>query len=446
VRILFVTRGFPPKGLWGSEGYSHDLAKALVRDGHEVHVFYPLIGKGGERWKTEDGISVVEAAFRRRMGKPFRDSYFDPRQDAALARFFAEHGSFDRVHFTALAGEVSVGLLPVARAHADEVLVTLTELLPYCHRGQLLDAQLSACPGPSPKACSACVMAKGPWSSRGDKAPWKRALVRALSAFGQLAPLPTPAAFRQRTRFIAECLEAVTLFLLPSEGLLEQYAALGLPRHRMRYLPYALDLERYAEYSKIESTGPLRIAYLGQIAPHKGVHILIEALAAMDASLRKQLHVTLHGAATAAQHARFGPALASRIQEAGLDIAMPGPFPPHEVARVLSACDLVVIPSLWIENLPLVLLHARACGLPILASAVAGIRGFIDHGKDGYLIPPAQAPAWTKALERLAHAHAGSDEAAGTEWTRVQEGAKTRGIPIDLQAHLAALREHASIP
>jgi len=64
--------------------------------------------------------------------------------------------------------------------------------------------------------------------------------------------------------------------------------------------------------------------------------------------------------------------------------------PRHEVARALSACDLVVIPSLWIENLPLVLLHARA----------------------------------------------GSDVAANTEWTRVQEGAKTRGIPIDLLAHL----------
>lgn len=444
MRILLVTRGFPPKGRWGSEGYSHDLAKALVGRGVEVAVFYPAAGEQGvETWTDPDGILVQEAAFPRPQGKPFRASYRDARQDRALAAFFAEHGRFDRVHFTALAGEVSMGLLPIARAHADEVLVTLTELLPYCHRGQLLDAELKPCTGPEPRKCSACVMASSPWARPGGSAAFKAGLVRALSFTGRLLPLPTPAAFTERERFVQECFQSVDLFLAPSEGLRDRYVQLGMPKERIRYLPYALDPERYRDYRRAElpeigKRGPLRLAYMGQLAPHKGVQILVDAMGHLDATLREQLHMTLYGSATAVHHPLFWPALEARIAHAGLPIDIPGPFPPDEVARILSQVDIVLLPSLWIENLPLVLMHARACGLPILASDVAGIATFIDDGQDGWLVPAGDVAAWTHRLEQLALAR--REGPASTEATQelahVQQGARQCGNPMDLSEHL----------
>ncbi len=444
MRILFVTRGFPPKGLWGSEGYSHDLAKALAGRGVEVAVFYPAAGEQAvETWTNPDGILVREVTFPRPAGKPFRASYANPRQDAALTAFFAEHGRFDRVHFTALGGGVSLGLLPVARAHADEVLATLTELLPWCHRGQLLDARLEPCSGPEPRKCSACVMESSPWAQPGGSAAWKSTLVRALSFTGRLLPLPTPAAFVERERFVQECFASVDLFLAPSEGLRDRYIELGMPKERLRYIPYALDPERYTDYRRDElpesgQRGPLRLAYMGQLAPHKGVQVLVDAMERLDPTHREHLHMTLYGSATAAHHPRFWPELEARIAQAGLPINIPGPFPPDEVARVLSESDILLLPSLWIENLPLVLMHARACGLPILASHVAGISTFIDDGEDGWLIAPGDVTAWTRRLEQLAmtcREAPGSTEAV-QELERVQQGARSRGLPMELSKHI----------
>jgi glycosyltransferase involved in cell wall biosynthesis len=72
----------------------------------------------------------------------------------------------------------------------------------------------------------------------------------------------------------------------------------------------------------------------------------------------------------------------------------------RDVAAVLAASDLFVLPSLW-EGLPLSLLEAMSAGLPVVVTSVGGNAEVVEEGKSGLLIPPRDEPALANAITSL---------------------------------------------
>jgi glycosyltransferase involved in cell wall biosynthesis len=71
-----------------------------------------------------------------------------------------------------------------------------------------------------------------------------------------------------------------------------------------------------------------------------------------------------------------------------------------DVPELLAASDYFVLPSLW-EGLPMALIEAMACGLPIVATEVSGSKQVVVSGETGLLVPPGDALQLTEALTRL---------------------------------------------
>lgn len=137
--------------------------------------------------------------------------------------------------------------------------------------------------------------------------------------------------------------------------------------------------------------GPVRrLLFVGLLVRRKGVHLLLDAMAAAALPEDVTLQVAGDGPerdALAAQAARLG--LQSRVHMLG--------FRP-DVPELLHRADAFVLPSLM-EQQPLVLIEALGAGKPVIATDVGGVRDMVSDV--GLLVPPADASALAAALERL---------------------------------------------
>jgi glycosyltransferase involved in cell wall biosynthesis len=72
-----------------------------------------------------------------------------------------------------------------------------------------------------------------------------------------------------------------------------------------------------------------------------------------------------------------------------------------DIPEILRGSDLVLLPSIYGENLPTVLMEAGGCGRPVVASDVGGISDIVANEETGLLVPPGDSPAIAAAVLRL---------------------------------------------
>jgi glycosyltransferase involved in cell wall biosynthesis len=144
----------------------------------------------------------------------------------------------------------------------------------------------------------------------------------------------------------------------------------------MHSIPFGVDIERHAKPSRLAGHRPV-VGFIGQIARHKGTDILIEAFKRLPEGAA-EMHV--YGPADQE------PAYMRRLQDLaeGAAIHFRGTFPKEKMRDVMDSLDLLVIPSRWYENSPLVLLNALATHTPVVVSDVAGMTEFLGEGRNGF--------------------------------------------------------------
>jgi D-inositol-3-phosphate glycosyltransferase len=146
------------------------------------------------------------------------------------------------------------------------------------------------------------------------------------------------------------------------------------------------------------------VAFVGRIQPHKGPEILIRSIAEMvghSPALRKNLTVLIIGGTSGS-----GSAEVERMRElvSWLGIADVVRFEPPVSREALPdyyrAADLVAVPS-YSESFGLVALESQACGTPVIASAVGGLRTAVADGISGVLVDGHDPRAWSSVIARL---------------------------------------------
>jgi glycosyltransferase involved in cell wall biosynthesis len=163
----------------------------------------------------------------------------------------------------------------------------------------------------------------------------------------------------------------------------------------------------------IPTTGPVRFACVASLQEYKGHRFLLEALGAGGPELDR-IVLDLIGSGKIqeeleAQARRLG--LADRVH-------FHGSLPEDEVARMLDRADAFVLPSIVAANgrqdgIPVALMEAIACGLPVVACRLSGIPELVREGESGVLASPGDAADLAAALHRLVAGEADLDLAAG---------------------------------
>ena len=146
------------------------------------------------------------------------------------------------------------------------------------------------------------------------------------------------------------------------------------------------------------------ITFVGRIQPHKGPEILIQAISetlSHSPNLRPKLRVFIIGGASGANGSEVErlKELVSWLNLADVISFLP-PVPRAELPNWYRAADLVCVPS-YSESFGLVALEAQACGTPVVATAVGGLRTAVADGISGVLVDGHDPRAWSSVLARL---------------------------------------------
>lgn len=131
--------------------------------------------------------------------------------------------------------------------------------------------------------------------------------------------------------------------------------------------------------------------------PRKGIEVLIEALA----TLRRQGRAVRLRAVGPFETAGYEADIKALVLRLGVEDAIDWTGFTKDVNAEFARMDAFVLPSLFGEGMPMVILEAMAMGVPVIASDVEGIPEVLELGRTGLVVPPADAGRLAIALADL---------------------------------------------
>jgi glycosyltransferase involved in cell wall biosynthesis len=379
-RILVVSNLFPPHVVGGAELVAYRQALRLQARGHKVSVFAGWVAPADQAGRLtveeeEDGLRI----WRTPVASFDPDDGFIVPAIAARLKSVLRAEQPDVVHFHNLNG-LGYSLIPVAGRAGFPVIVTLHDHAGYCYRATALRPDNSLCSEPEDcaLACQGAIRPRG---------------------LGMALPM------RLRRDYIVSALAHADWLISPSASLADAYvAANAADAGRIEVISNGIDLEPFHGFVRRRDGGPLRFlcsAYLGE---HKGIPDLLQAAAL----LTEEPDLVGGWSLTIAGDGHLRPELETQIASGRFANAVTylGRVTRDRIIAELASTDVLVLPSRWPENEPVVLLEAIAAGVAQLATDVGGMpepcaeryhrrTGAAGRGeRDGRLYPrPGPSPA-----------------------------------------------------
>jgi len=168
----------------------------------------------------------------------------------------------------------------------------------------------------------------------------------------------------------------VSMFVAPSRFLRDKLIEYGYPRDKVHWVPTPVDTASHVpEY---EPGG--YALYVGNTREYKGVDVLVRAFGGIPG-----LRLKIAGISSAAE----ARTLEDLARDSGADnVEFLGFKDMDELEGLYRGASFVVVPSLWYENTPNVVLEAMAYGKPVLASNLGSMPELVVDGKTGVLFRP----------------------------------------------------------
>ena len=427
-RLLHVVHDFLPRHRAGVEIYAAALCRQLARRHHVTILttdYDPSAPHGELSWRVHDGLPVVEIR-NNWEGGTFDASY---RSDAINARIeqVLEAVQPHAVHVHSLLN-LSFDLPDLAQRRGIRVVTTLHDYTLVCPSGgqRLHRAESHVCHDIDAHRCARCFPATvfhtkltvGGMMRRGGR---DTVIGRVASSLHRRVPQITRAVAARATQVAPvtvvaddvvrrldaarDAMAKMDLLVAPSASMADEFLRLGVPAERITVSDYgfvasppsrsALVGRGFSPAMVPSAGGALRVGYVGSLVWHKGVHVLIGAVRQVP---HGHVQLQIHGDPAVDQ----GYAADLRAQSNGLSVQFQGPFEPAQCADVYRNLDVLVVPSLWLENSPLVIHEALMAGVPVIGSEIGGIPGLIKHEVNGLLVQPGSVDALAAALDRLA--------------------------------------------
>ncbi len=413
MKILLTVHQFFPDYYSGTEVLARDTGLEMLSRGHEVHVL--TVDPKNDRAKTLNlsyeeydyaGMQVhaIGLPSQRRLLDRVRDEY-DNELVARHVRQYVERLKPDVVHMFHIS-RLSGSVIEVFKELNVPLVFTPTDFWAICPMRTLMkpSGELSTGPDDISSNCLECreverLLPKEQLPQASSRPEFYRKIAERALAKSENEPpgMELVRAMLSRTTFLREHFNMVDAIFAPTKFMHHALTANGIDQELVSLSPYGMDISRFRSgKGHRDRNGGLRLGYIGTISSHKGLHVLLEAFKNLPQPGRVTLRIC--GALdTFPSYARKVYDLADGDPR----INFAGPFPNERIAEELSKVDVLVVPSTWYENTPLIIYTAFATGVPVVATNLGGMAEVVRHEENGLLFELGDLEDLTRQLKRL---------------------------------------------
>lgn len=374
MRVLMVVHGYPPYKLGGSEIYTKTVTEELVRQGHEVGVFYayenPLDAIFSVTRYHKDGVQFY------RLNIPGRyERYIWIEIDNAFREVLSDFKP-DLVNIQHLA-YLSLSMVEVAYKYGVPIAYTLHDFWLMCPKGQFLiinkmNAQnkYEICDGQENLKCATrCfykLYAGDVFDSGVDIKYWEQWVAK-------------------RQRIVTDVVRNINVFIAPSDTVKSLFSRYFPDEsHKVVKVPYGFDLQRLKGRERLKEDH-ITFGYIGRYHLSKGIDILLDAFR-MLAGKYSDVKLRIWGSeSTPGLKATLSDSILQLPPSISERIELRGSYENYNILNCLNLVDFIVVPSVWMENSPLVIHEALEAGVPVITANIGGMKELVEEGKNGYL-------------------------------------------------------------
>ena len=388
MRILKIIHGYPMRYNAGSEVYSQMLVHGLTKAGHNVEVFSryenPFEPDFVIRTEYDDlcpqvKLNLINMA---RSKTRYQHQEADKKLGKILDRFHP-----DIVHIGHL-NHLSTSLVFEIKRRSIPIVFTLHDYWLICPRGQFMQFNLGdsepwqVCEGQEDRTCAEKCYSRyisGGEQSFADISYWTSWI-------------------KQRMKHSQEVIDAADLLIAPANYLRDRFlSARRIPQSKIVCLDYGFNTERLKGRKRSSEHGVI-FGYIGRHVAAKGIHLLIEAFGKTTGQAYLKIWGRFCGDTTP-----YLKELAQKLpQERGRRIQWLPEYRNEEIVeQVFNHTDVIVVPSIWVENSPLVIHEAQQARVPVITADAGGMAEYVRHGENGLLFKHRNAGDLARQMQIL---------------------------------------------
>ncbi len=389
MKILYIIHQYFPDSIGGTEVLLEGLAKEMQQDGNEVAIFAYRESSSadpsafGVREELVGGISLYRFHFNLSVHPnplfgEFKNRFCDSALHDVVASFLPDVAHV--LHGIKVGG----GIFEVLEKAGVPMVTTLSDYWYFCLRHSLLLPDHSPCvSGPEPTSnCLNCLQDQLRLPDRDRDAGLK--------------------ALQLRNPFLRDAVLRSNFLIALSEHQRDVYVRFGFPAQRIEVVHHGVNASLFAQVIEQRVSQPLvdagralRLLFVGTLLPHKGVHLLIDAILGMP-----EAAVELRVLGDANKGGQYADELLKKSADDDR-ITFVGECEHVQLPHHYQWCDILLMPSIWDENGTLVVKEARWCGIPVASHDLPGLRGLIEAEQDGWIIEQFTVEAWQHWLEQV---------------------------------------------
>lgn len=417
-KILYVVHCFFPESIGGTEFYTLNLAKGFFKRGWDVTILTAFKDHRLGRYKVietkYEGINVIKINNPSQSNTKFLDYFIDLNVDKIFVDII-KYEQPDLIHFQHTA-YLSSRMPEICYQHGIPSLFTLHDYWYICYRSQLIRPNEGVCPGPSEGLyCSTCYDSV---NSEPEVLPRFPTIIKILQlpiirylGIKEIIPSNLKSKIKNflyknqdkdninnkryifspnmwsilehsfRINFMKRQLFFAENVISPSMHLKKRYEKEGY--EKIIYIPHGF--EKQKKVAKMPFNGKLILAYLSNIVPFKGAHVILREIGYVKQ--REKVRLEIYGKVLDDNYYNELKALAIKYPET--DISFGGQYNGlKELSKILEKVHAVVFPSIWEENHPLIVKESYLFGVPVICSCLGGAKESVEDGVNGLIFNP----------------------------------------------------------